>query len=499
MLDSMRSLSKSIVSKILMILLVISFAVWGVGDILTNNGPTYAARVGGERIGINEFQQQRSLVARQLQSLGMKDLPQGQLEASVIRQLVQQKLSLMAMQDMGLVVNDELISKLIADMFEFKGKDGKFDGKKFKSMLDAQRLSEKAFIAQLKRDVAGKFLADSLDMRDALAPTSVVGLQSMIQGETRDAVLLTIPASTPAKPDEAALKSFYEENKTLSYLRPEQRVLDYVVLTKADIDGLTTNKAGEKTSREEALHQFGNDVEDALAAGKTMGEAFKAAGIVATIHTLNNATAETAKTSNDDIIKTVAEQGFGLGEGEISRLISSNAGAMLMVSAKKIIPAEPKPFEEVKADIETRLSKQLARDAARSKAVQAKAELAKSPSWEAVAQNHGLSSRAVSRVGRPSDTSSAVDGVPVALQNAIFERNVGEVAGPLTLPNGDQVLALVTKARLPENRSEDVSSKEMERMGEMLGQYVQTRAYEYFTKTHKVEVNPAIMRQQAAE
>ena len=118
----------------------------------------------------------------------------------------------------------------------------------------------------------------------------------MIQGETRDAVLLTIPASTPAKPDEAALKAFYEENKTLSYLRPEQRVLDYVVLTKADIEGLTTNKAGEKTSREEALHQFGNDVEDALAAGKTMGEAFKAAGIVATVHTLNNATAETSKT-----------------------------------------------------------------------------------------------------------------------------------------------------------------------------------------------------------
>lgn len=499
MLDSMRNLSKSFVSKLLMILLVVSFAVWGIEDVMRNSGPSYAAKVGGERISINDFQQQRSLVARQLETLGMKDLPPGKLEMSVIQQLIQQKLALMTMKDMGLVVNDELIGNLIASMPEFKNKDGKFDGKKFKDLLDRQRLTEKAFIAQLKRDIAGKFLTDSLDMRDAMPPSSLITLESVIQGETRDAVLLTVPAKASVSADEKALKEFYEENKSIAYMNPEKRVLDYVVLTKAEIDSLTSAKEGEKVSRDAALHQFGNAVEDELAAGKTMSEAFKKAGITTTPRTLNNATAEMAKTSEDDVIKTVAEQGFSLGEGEISRLISTKGGTMLMVSAKKIIPAAPKSFEEVKGDVEVRMGKQLARDAARDKAVAVKTELAKAPNWEAVAQTHGLGTRAVSRVARPSDEKTAVDGLPVALQQAIFERKVGEVAGPLTLENGDQVLALITQSRLPEKSTVNVSDKNMARMGENLGQYIQGRAYESFTKTHKVEVNPAVMRQQAAE
>ncbi len=499
MLDTMRNLSKSLVSKLLMLLLVISFAVWGVGDIVNSSGPNYAAKVGGEQVSIAEFQQQRLQVSRQLESLGMKGLSEGQLELSVIRQLIQQKLSLITMKDMGLVVNDELISKLIADMPEFKNKDGKFDGKKFHDILERERLTEQTFITQLKNDIAGRFLTDSLDMRDALPPANLLSLESMVQGETRDAVLLTVPAKTSGSTDEKALKEFYEENKTMAYLRPEQRVLEYVVLSKAEIDTLGSTKNGEKISRDVAMQEFANTVEDELAAGKTMGEAFKKAGITTSIRTLNNATAEMAKTSTDDIIKTVAEQGFGLGEGEISRLISTKAGTMLMVSAKKITPAEPRPFEEVKGDVEVRLSKQLARTTAREKAVTVKAELAKAPNWEAVAQTHGLSTRAVSRVARPADGKAVVDGLPLALQQAMFERKVGEVAGPLALENGDQMLALVTQSRLPEKNAGAVSQKEVARMGDRLVQDIQSRAFESFAKSHKVVVNPAIMRQQEAQ
>ena len=230
-----------------------------------------------------------------------------------------------------------------------------------------------------------------------------------------------------------------------------------------------------------------------------MGEAFNKAGITTTPRTLTNATAEMAKTSDDDVIKTVAEQGFALGEGEISRLISSKNGKLLMVSAKKITPAQPKPLAEVKADVQTRLGKELSRDAARATAVTVKTELATAPNWEAVAQTHRLGSRAVSNVARPADGKGATDGLPLALQQAMFERKIGEVAGPLTLENGDQLLALITKSRLPEKNTADISSKEMARMGEKLGQDIQGRAYESFGKTHKVEVNPAMMGQQAAQ
>lgn len=519
MLDSMRTLSKSLVSKLLMILLVISFAVWGMEGIVNSGGPSYALKVGNERISISEFQQQRQALSRQLEAVGMTNMPAQQLTMSVVRQLVQQKLSLMAMQDMGLVVNDELLSNIIANLPDFQNKDGKFDAKKFQAVLASQRLSEKAFLAQFKRDVAGRFLTDSLSMHDAVAPSSVVMLETAINNETRDAVLFTIPAHDAMdESNETALKAYYEETKEVHYLRPESRTLDYVVLTADDIDAFVANAITDamvseasasnpnlakpllrmklKTERrDELLHGLGNSIEDELAAGKTMGEAFAKAGINTTMRTLADASASLAKTSEDDVTKTVVEQGFGLGEGEISRLISSKKGALLMVSAKKITAAAPKPYDAVKADVKARLGNKLARDAARAKAVSMKDALAKAPNWQAVAEEKKLASRVVSDISRP--TESNISGtIPAALRQAIFERSVGEVAGPMTLENGDQLIALVTAAHV-QKPSANAPGKEAARISEMLGQNVQNRAYESFSNRHKIDANPAIMRQSA--
>ncbi|MFZ4541150.1 MAG: peptidylprolyl isomerase [Rickettsiales bacterium] len=353
MLNSMRTLSKSIVSKLLMLLLVISFGVWGVGDILRSNGPGYAAKVGGETISRAEFEQQRALVKGQLETLGMNDIPASKLALTVIRQLIMQKLTLMAMQDMGLVVNDALVSKMIADIPEFKNKDGKFDAKLFKRMLDNNRMSEQGFIAQLKRDIAGRFLTDSLSMHDSPAPASVIALAATIDGETRDAVLLTVPTKGAAKEsDEAALKAYYDANKQFSYMLPEARTLEYVVLADTEINELvgksiTKEMVDEKLKqspemneglarmklsaeqREDVLHTLGNTIEDELAGGKNMGEAFAKAGISVIPRVITDATPALAKSSDDDVTRTVAEQGFGLSEGEISRLISTKKGTLL--------------------------------------------------------------------------------------------------------------------------------------------------------------------------
>ncbi|MBX9727115.1 MAG: SurA N-terminal domain-containing protein, partial [Rickettsiales bacterium] len=401
MLDSMRKLSKGIISKLLMGLLIVSFAVWGIGDILTNTGPNYAAKVGGQTISLSEFQQQKSLVTRQLEALNIKELPQGQLELSVIRQLVQQRLTLQSMQDMGLTVNDALASKTIASIPDFKGLDGKFSATAFHATLAQQKLTEHAFVNQLRHDIAGRFLIESLSMKDANPPKSIIALEALASGETRDAVLLTVPATAAIdEKDETALKAFYDENKTALYLRPETRTLEYVVLSEADIQALVNTSITDasindfmasrkdvskeaaraqlqKEQRESVLHDVSNTVEDELAAGKTIGEAFAKAGISASPRTIENASADLAKTSGDDIIKTVAEQGFGLSEGEISRLIRTKQGVLLMVSAKKINAASPKAYDEVKADVRTRLGQQLARDAARTKAQSVKAALAK--------------------------------------------------------------------------------------------------------------------------
>ncbi len=389
-------------------------------------------------------------------------------------------------------------------------------------MLSKQGMTEKAFVADYKRELAGQFLTDSLSMEDAAAPASILTLQAIGASETRDVVLLTVSASEPADgSNEAALKTYYDTHKDTDYMRAETRNLEYVVLAQSEVDALVakavtddavtqamterkkTNKSEmreqlQKEQRETVMRDLSNSVEDELAAGKTMGEAFSKAGIRTEPRTLNNVSAELAKTSEDDVTRTVAEQGFGLSEGEISRLITSKKGTLLMVSAKKINSAAPKPFDEVKADVKAHLGKELAAEAARTKAQSVKEALGKSPNWQAVANDKKVPARVVSRVGRPLEGKAPLDGIPPSLQQAIFQHPVNGVAGPVTLSNGDQLLAFITATHLQSGASV-ASTKYEKALAKQLGQNVEAHAYQAFSEKHHVEINPAIMQTAAPE
>ena len=50
MLDVIRNLVKSIAGKILLLIMVASFAVWGMGDLLTSGDSGLVAKVGKQKI-----------------------------------------------------------------------------------------------------------------------------------------------------------------------------------------------------------------------------------------------------------------------------------------------------------------------------------------------------------------------------------------------------------------------------------------------------------------
>ncbi len=498
MLDSMRALSKSFVSKLLMALLVLSFGVWGIGDMVRGGTPGYAAKVGGGVISINEFQHQFSQMKQQLQAMGMNDVPENRLTFSVLQQLIQQHLVLRAMEDLGLYVDEALLVSSIRTMPEFRDKDGQFDAARFETLVKNQGVPERIFLAQLKQEIAGRFMIDSLDMSDAPMPTSVATLSAMVEGETRDVALITIPARDAMDEGNAdALKEYYEENKSILYMKPESRTVKYAVISDAQADAIM--KKSGAADRETALSELSNAIEDALAAGKNMSEAFAAAGITTAPVELSGVTQEQAKTATNDVTKTAMEQGFVLGQGEVSRLITTPKGARMVVTVTAITPASPKPFEEVKAQVKTALGQKLARDAAKAKALTAKEALSKAGDWRAVASEQKLENRMLSAVVRPSTLTKPDNSIPPALRLAIFERKVGEVAGPLALENGDQVLAVITESHLPKmDAAAAKNSKAAATATQEMGKTIEGRAYEYFVSRYPVKVNPGLTTAQPA-
>jgi len=527
MLNTMRSIASGYIAKALLLFLVLTFAIWGIGDIFTNAGASYAARVGNATISVGEFERSKAMIARQMQAMGIEGADANNMSVNILRQLVQQQLTLQAVDDLGLVVNNDLLAKQLTGKLEYQNVDGSFNGKGFQNMLANMRMSEGQFLDQQRKETATKFLLASLEMNDVVPPTSVMTLVASSNSETRDAVLITIP-SHPAtnRVTDDAIKADYEANKSALYMEPEKRTLEYVTLNPADVNALLdaaitpdmlrdAQTANPKASHEQiiaelraekrdsVLRQVTNAVEDALAAGSSLGEAVAKSGIKATSQLLADVNEAKAKHETNDVTKTVTSQGLRLSEGEISGLITTPKGTMVMVSVKSITPPTPKPLEAVKTDIKLRVAQQVARVEALEKVQKFKDALNQEGAtthWQKIANDMGLPTRRMANLSRPSTEDGKVPAsnpaLPTALHQAIFEREVGQVAGPLASANGDQTLALVA-ARHPVKP--DLSTKALEKIAkqltETINQQVQGRAFTSFAEQHTVKVNDALLAQ----
>lgn len=509
MFHSMRRLGSGIFAKIMVVFIAAAFGLWGVGDVLRSGGPGYAAKVGSDTISVAEFQRQKTLLDRQMQAMGVQGLDASKMEVAVLRQLIQQHLIRQETQDLGLRVNDALLAQTLRRQPQFLNKDGSFNSEAFKRSLDNLRISEAAFLAQLKDETAGRFLVSSLDMSDITPPAPVLALAATTAGETRDAILVTIPAHAPAdKVTDAALKGYYEEHKLL-YLTAPTRTLEYVTFAPSEVNGwidkiITTQKQGEgtapkitdemrKDARDDAMRELTNGVEDALAGGSTLGGAMSKLGFKAQSHMLNNITPDSAKNREDAVEKSAIEQGLALGDGEISGVITTPGGTALMVAVKSTNAAMPKPYEDVASEVRTAFTQQLGRDEARAKAQDVKDALAKEATWQAALTKFELYGRPISNVPRAVEGKSAAYGMPIPMQEAIFERNVGQVAGPLNLPNGDQLLAIVTASHHPRPEQAKIDSATRDKLIESIGQDVEGAAYNDFARRRPIKINPQLL------
>lgn len=543
MLDTMRSFSSSFVSKLLMIFLVITFGVWGVGDILRSTGANYAAEVGDQKVTLSEFALHKAQIARQMESMGVK-APMSALEINVLRQLIQQKLITLGVRDLGLYVNDTLLTRNLRGQPMFQDKDGRFSGQAFRAVAQSQRVSEQTLLQQVKDDAASQFMAASLDMSDVVPPASVRSIIAATESETRDAWILTIPqASITSDVTEEELKDFYEKNKSLLYVQPESRTLEYVTLSQAQVTALidasitpemlegaakaqpkltreTIREQFRTEQREQVMHDLQAALDDALAGGATLAQAAEKAGIKSGVRRMENINQTLAKTSNDDITKTVTEQGFAMGDGETSGIVFTPRGTPVIVHVSAIQASTPLPYDKVESDVRGHVAAQERREATRLRVQQVKEALKNLASadekseekrvpteqeYQAVFRANQISARRVSNLARPNPIAKTeVYGVPASLHQSIFEREIGSVAGPLALENGSQQLAIITASHHPEikdtpEKTGYAQKKEFRELAAALNQTIESAALTALAKRHTVKVNQKALTPPEAE
>jgi peptidyl-prolyl cis-trans isomerase D len=445
--------------------LIVSFAIWGIGDIFRQTGPTVVAQVGSTKISPetvrtayqNELQRlsrqyRRNITADQARLLGV--------DRQVLTRLVTDAVLDERSRALGIAVSDELIARTIQEDPTFRGPRGQFDRATFEELLRNNGLNEAMYVRDQRGVVARLQLAEAVT---GALPVPVAAREAVHRyaNEQRSAAYLLLPASAAgeiAAPSEDVLKSFFEERKA-SFRAPEYRAVNVVALDAAALakpDQLSEadarrrydeTKARYGSPERRAVQQiiFASEAEaqaasERIKAGATFEEIAKERNVDPGSLDLGNVT------KADLIDRVVADAAFALAEGATSPPVKGQFGTML-VHVARIEAERVTPFEEVAADVRRDLAQERAR--AEIETVHDAIEDARAgarPLAE-IAREKGLQVISVPAVDRTGhDKAGALVAIPNRdpVLTAAFASDVGVDNEPLRLPTGGYVWFDVT-------------------------------------------------------
>ena len=158
MLDLVRNLVSSIFGKILLAVMVLSFALWGVGDILTSGNSQLAAKIGNEKITLdefyNEFQNTLREYNRETQSnISLKDAYEMQFHNQLLNDLLYAKMINDYAKSKKIYLGNNSLKIFVKDLPQFQNNDGKFSNTKYKSFIISNFPNEEIFLKQIENIV----------------------------------------------------------------------------------------------------------------------------------------------------------------------------------------------------------------------------------------------------------------------------------------------------------------------------------------------------------
>ncbi|MDX2102239.1 MAG: SurA N-terminal domain-containing protein [Alphaproteobacteria bacterium] len=245
MLQAIRSRAASWVVKALFVLLILSFAAWGITDYINRGtiGRVHVATVGDRTIEPQDLSRAIDTEIQRLRGMLGPGFDRDQarqfgIADSVLEQLISNLLIQQESQRLGLGVSDAGVRAAIVGDRLFAGADGQFDRTRFQSLLARANYTEARYVAELRQDLPRQHLLATLQ-RSVRAPQVLAETILRFREEQRVAMTAILPASLipePAAPTEDALVAFHRDNAT-RFTAPERRTATVLVLGPEQVIG----------------------------------------------------------------------------------------------------------------------------------------------------------------------------------------------------------------------------------------------------------------------
>lgn len=241
MLELLRKASRTWVAKLLFILLVGSFAIWGVSASVMTTGSNSVVTVGNQSVKPEEF---RLAYQRQLAELGRQfgtRLTTEQAKAfGIDRQVMAQLAAGAALdqlsEDMKLGLSEDRLAGLIAADPAFQGVNGQFDRTLFSQRLANSGLRENDYILERSKVAVRSQIVEAVSDGFA-APDVLLSALRTYRNEQRsiDYLILSNANIDPVKaPGDDVITAWFETVKS-RYRAPQYRSFTFVRLEPQDI------------------------------------------------------------------------------------------------------------------------------------------------------------------------------------------------------------------------------------------------------------------------
>lgn len=421
MLTALRRLASTWVAKALFVLLVLSFAIWGIGDTVRNLGrDTALARVNGEAIEMEEAQ---AALRREMQRLQRTVGSRFENDPRVRRALAEQAVDQLVLDRvlraetarLGVAVPDEVVREFVFSLPGFRGPaGGGFSRAAFESFLRSNDLNEPQFLALVRADLARQQVSTAV-RAGAAAPSVLARRLLQWRDQQRAATVVSLPlaaAPEPPEPTEAALRRFHENNPQL-FSSPEYRDAAVAVLSaeimgrevevaEADIAAAyEQRRAAYETPERRTIEQVLLADEEAarkLAENWSAGPETPFAAIAAIAASAEAAGGQATQLGAVDRaglpVPELAAAAFSLPTGGVSAPVRSPFGwHVLRVTG--IEPGTSRSLDEVRAELRSALAQERAADMAFERANQVEDALAGGATLEEAAKRFGLGYAAI--------------------------------------------------------------------------------------------------------
>lgn len=381
MLQFIRSKVTSIFIKVLFCVLILSFAIWGIGDIfLGSPGGRAAVEVGDVSYNSAEVLDQFDRARRAMRLPPQYDEAlRPQILNSVIDSLTESGLYEAESRDLKMAVGEESLKQWVAASPAFRDQLGQFNPDVFRQTLFNAGLSEAEFFrtlqSDIKRDQINAAVAGEASLPNTLAETLFA---YRAERRVADVVWVSVDSITEIpEPSEEELTAHYNENKD-AYMAPEYRGATFVALTpdelakeilipeedlRAEYDSRQAEFATPAT-RDLVQYIFADEAAAAAAVAKLTGP-LDIDGVAAILEAAAGADSAIALgniAAFDLAEESEREAAFAAETGTVSAPVETPFGWKVFL-VKSATEESVRPFDEVKEGIRLEIAREKALDA----------------------------------------------------------------------------------------------------------------------------------------